>query len=31
MFQKALDQSNSLTKEVDRLQGLVLPSLVESA
>jgi len=31
IFQKALDQSNSLTKEVDRLQGLVLPSLVESA
>lgn len=31
IFQKALDQSKSLNREVDRLQGLVLPSLVESA
>jgi len=31
IFQKALDQSKSLNKEVERLQGLVLPSLVESA
>jgi alanyl-tRNA synthetase len=31
ILQKALDQSKSLNKEVDRLQGLVLPSLAESA
>ena len=31
ILQKALDQSKSLNKEIDRLQGLVLPSLVESA
>lgn len=31
ILQKALDQSKNLNKEVDRLQGLILPSLVESA
>ncbi len=31
IFRKALDQSKNLNKEVDRLQGLILPSLVESA
>jgi alanyl-tRNA synthetase len=31
ILQKALDQSKNLNKEVDRLQGLMLPSLVESA
>ena len=31
ILQKALDQSKSLNKEVDRLQGLILPRLVESA
>jgi alanyl-tRNA synthetase len=31
IFQKALDQSKNLNKEVDRLQGLILPSLVETA
>jgi len=31
ILQKALDHSKSLNKEVDRLQGLILPSLVESA
>ncbi|MHC4587666.1 MAG: DHHA1 domain-containing protein [Planctomycetota bacterium] len=31
ILQKALDQSKSLNKEVDRLQGLILPSLAESA
>ena len=31
ILQKALDQSKNLSKEVDRLQGLILPSLAESA
>ncbi|MHC4085542.1 MAG: DHHA1 domain-containing protein [Planctomycetota bacterium] len=31
ILQKALDQSKNLNKEVDRLQGLILPSLAESA
>ncbi len=31
ILQKALDHSKSLNKEVDRLQALILPSLVESA
>lgn len=31
ILQKALDHSKSLSKEVDRLQALMLPSLVESA
>jgi alanyl-tRNA synthetase len=31
ILQKALDQSRSLAKEVDRLQGSMLPSFVESA
>ncbi len=31
IFQKALDQSKNLNKEVDRLQGLILPSVAESA
>jgi len=31
ILQKALDRSKSLNKEVDRLQALILPSLVESA
>ena len=31
ILQKALDQSKSLNKEVDRLQGLILPGLAESA
>jgi len=31
ILQKALDNSKSLRKEVDRLQGLMLPGLVESA
>ncbi|UCF16962.1 MAG: hypothetical protein JSW59_05775 [Phycisphaerales bacterium] len=31
MLQKALDQSKSLAKEVDRLQGSMLPSFAESA
>ena len=30
ILQKALEQSKNLNKEVDRLQGLILPSLVES-
>jgi alanyl-tRNA synthetase len=31
ILQKALDHSKSLNKEVDRLQSLILPTLVESA
>ncbi len=31
ILQKSLDHSKSLNKEVDRLQALILPSLVESA
>jgi alanyl-tRNA synthetase len=31
IIQKSLDHSKSLSKEVDRLQALMLPSLVESA
>lgn len=31
IFRKALEQSKNLNKEVDRLQGLILPSLAESA
>jgi alanyl-tRNA synthetase len=31
IFRKALDQSKNLSKEVDRLQGSILPSLAESA
>jgi len=31
ILQKALDNSKSLKKEVERLQGLMLPGLVESA
>ncbi|NIP25831.1 MAG: hypothetical protein GWN67_15970 [Phycisphaerae bacterium] len=31
IFRKALDNSKNLNKEVDRLQGLILPSLAESA
>ena len=31
ILQKALDNSKALNKEVDRLQALILPSLIESA
>ena len=31
IVRKALDQSKSLAKEIDQLQGLMLPSLVETA